>query len=149
MTSYVLLQLKWIKHLLSSIIEEMSMALLQLWLMGKKSDAPCQNHTQEPLGPFMCANTLKGCLPYWGQTNILNQLKIAVFLACNGGETGHQTSCLLPGNLMGIGSPSTSTTTTSHWVFKMATWFTISAPQSTLVVLLTLALMVCDPSNSN
>ena len=127
----------------------MSMALLQLWLMGKRFDVPCQDQTQEPSGPFMCANTLKGCLLYWGQTNILNQLKIAVFLAYNGGETGHQTSCLLPGNLMGIGSLSTSTTTTSHWVFKMATWFTISAPQPTLVVLLTSVLMVCDSPSSD
>jgi len=149
MTSSILLQLKWIKCLLSFIIEEMNMALLQLWLMGRKSNVPCQNQTQESLGPFMFANILKGCLPYWGQTNILNQLKIAVFLAYNGGETGHQTSCLLPGNLMGIGSPSTSTTTTSHWVFKMATWFTISAPQPTLVVLLTSVLMVCDSPGSN
>jgi hypothetical protein len=69
----------------------------------------------------MCANTLKDCLLYWGQTNILNQPKIVVFLACNGEEIGHQTSCLSPGNLMGIGSLPTSTTTTSHWGFKMVT----------------------------
>ena len=97
----------------------------------------------------MYANTLKGCLLYWGQTNTLSQLKTVVFLACSGGETGHQTSCLLPGNLMGIGSLSTNTTTTSHWAFKMATWFTISALQPILVVLLTSVLMVCDSFSSN
>lgn len=149
MNSSILLQLKWIKYLLNFIIEEMSMAPLQLWLMGRKSDILYLSQTQEPLGPFMCVNMLKGCLLYQGQTNTLNQLKIVVFLACNGGETGHRTSCLLPGSLMGVGNLATNKTTTNHWVFKMATWFTISALQPILVVLLTSVLMVRDSSASN
>jgi len=90
----------------------------------------------------MFASTPKDYLLYWGQTNSLNQPETVVFLAWNGDETGHQTSYLLLGNPMGTESP-TNTTTTSHWVFRMATWFTISALQLILGVHLTLVLMVC------
>ena len=131
------------KHLLNFIIERMTRVLLQLWLMGKTSAVPHLSWTQVPLGTSICASTLKGLLQYWGQTNILNQLKVVVCLVWNGGETGHQTSCLLHGNPMEVGGPSTNTTTTSHWVFRMATWFTISALQPILAVLLTSVLMVC------
>jgi len=90
----------------------------------------------------MSASTPKGYLQYWDQTDSLNQPEIAVFLACSGGETGHQISSLLPGNPMETGSP-TSTTTTSHWAFRMATWFTISVLPLILGVHLTSVLMVC------
>ena len=96
-----------------------------------------------PVGVFICASTLKGLLLYQGHTNILNQPMVAVFLVWNGGETEHQTSYLLHGNPMETGGLSTNTTTTSHWVFRMATWFTISVLQPILAVLLTSALMVC------
>ena len=95
----------------------------------------------------MSASIPKGHLPYWGQTNSLNQPEIVVFLVWNGEETGHQISCLLLGNPMETES-RTNTTTTSHWAFRMATWFTISALQPVLEVHLTLALMVCYTSGS-
>ena len=90
----------------------------------------------------MSASILKGYLLYWGQTNNLNQPEIVVFQVWNGVETEHQISCLLPGNHTETERP-TNRTTTSHWVFRMVVWFTISALQPILEVHLTLVLMVC------
>jgi hypothetical protein len=127
--------------------EGMTRVLLQLWLMGENPAVSYPSCAQELLGSFMFASTLRDHLPYWSQTNGLNQPEIVVFLVWNGGETGHRTSSLLPGNPTETGSP-TDTTTTSHWIFMTEIWFTISALHPILEVHSTLVLMVGYTSSS-
>jgi hypothetical protein len=141
--------LKWIKHLLSFIIEGMTRALLQLWLIGRELIVPEISWTQESIVAYTYANIVNPHLLSQAQINSLNQPEAVVFLAWNGAKIGLQTSSLLLGNPMDRRGISTNTTSTNHWASKMETCVTTLVPQLTLAVLLVSVLMVCPTFNSN